>query len=414
MQERNDIYRKDSPRLPSRRGGRRSQSSSVPSDRKDVEESAGRSIVSELYAPEQARPNRPDETAAPVSNRKGRGGRRRGRRQREAAKVQQKKLIWLFVLVLVLLVYVVVLASSLWRSAQQSEQPAVQARPATPSTATPLMGEGDVMLIDPPALDDLAAQAQERIADWKQALQIWQQVRVELDRLPRRTAIERLEEARALAPDFQDLKWMLARLYYDQKRFAQAAEVLQEVLKVEPMRQEAREMWGRSLLGMRQFEAALAVAQWMLELDGFQDVGNELAATALLGLQQYEAAIPHLQRQLMLNRGNVPALTLLASAYAQQGAHESAIQLLEEVIDIDSSNAMAYYELAVSQARLGASTRCIETLRSAIDRFGLAFVSAWLGSEAFDAIREEAAFVRLFRPEMPQAEPEPEAEPDLS
>jgi tetratricopeptide (TPR) repeat protein len=108
----------------------------------------------------------------------------------------------------------------------------------------------------------------------------------------------------------------------------------------------------------------------------------------------------------MLNRGNVTALTLLANAYAQQGAHELAVQILQEVIDIDAGNAMAYYELAVSYVQLGAAERCIETLQLAIDRFGLAFVSAWLGSEAFDAMRQEATFIRLLRPGMPEPEPD--------
>lgn len=385
MQKRNDIYNRESHRLP-RRQKAASPQSGAPGNGKPA--AGGESRERPVATPDQLKGRRHTIPTKPQSARRRRSSRLRGGNR------------WFLLASLAALVgYLFILGFSVYRSRRPAsvDGPAV----AVVEPDAEALQEEDVVPAeeaDPDAMRAAvldAKQTGEYLGVFRSAMNALHRSQSELERRATDRARDRLERAVEATPGVTELQLMLADLYMDEKRFADARDLYVGVLSADPSHKETRLKWARSLHALRHHEAALQVALWILEDDAFLEESNEIAALAYMAMDRVSEAVPHLRRQVGVNRENMVARNNLAVAYSRLGQYARAVTLFRDVLEYDPGNAITYYNLAVCYAQQGHVLKAVETLEIAAERFGYPFVSAWFKSQDFDPIRGAEAFQTL-------------------
>lgn len=398
MQKRNDIYNRESDRLPRRRRGKHSSSAENGEARRGIAGSPG------LYASRE----RPSSVADQLGGRKSTGTPRsfstRHRRGRSAGMSVTNKLV-ITLLIVLLLGYLGVLGASLYRThAQRKADASVPGADEGGAALNVVEDEGVVHPAGPveepePTRAALAEQESERIADyvqaWKGAMNAISRSELLVERGRNEEAIEQLEQAMEEAPNVVDVQLALADRLAERQQFTEARELYLSVLESSPLKEGARLKLAETYQALHQYEAALQLALWILEGDSYLEEPNRVAALAYMAMDRTSEAIPHLRRQVAINRENIVAQNNLAVAYSRVGEHGRAVQLFQDVLDADPGNAITYYNLAVSYAQQDQAVSAVDTLNLAVEQFGIGFVSSWLGSKDFDPIRATEPYETL-------------------
>lgn len=400
MPSRNDIYSKDTERLPTRRRRR-----SHRRDEQSNKEPPQRRSAPDLYGNRERKKSLADDLGLTRSNEQQRRA-MSSRQRRQNKRMSRPNKLLLLSLTLILFAYLVVLGITLYRGYVDRQAPV-----ATPSEELePVAAEGEagiegapgeISLLKEPALpiEPETGSAVEdinvSIEQWRAAADALREVRPMLERANIDRAIETLERTLAQSPDLVAAKLTLADLFTQRERYVDARDLYIQVLDADPHTEGVRLKLARSLQALRDYEAALVMALWLLEEDPLREEPNHIAAMAHMAMNDAAAAVPHFRRQLSINRDNVRAQHNLGVAYSRLGDHRRAANLFQEVLANDPGNAIAYYNLAVSFVKQDQAGDAVEVLTDAAERFGLRFVSAWLRSRDFDPVRDFSAFERL-------------------
>lgn len=316
------------------------------------------------------------------------------------SKSRSKRMKWttkaiLSVLFLLLFAYLGVLGHTLYQT--HLTRQISPAAPPPDAIAEEVLEDIEILPPAGPTPEDDADRFDTLVRQMKRHANVLPRVDRQINREQFEPAIETLETILEDVPHFLDAQLRLADLYIEQKEFAKARDVLHNVIQTDPTRDGVRLRLARALQGLRHYQAALHIALWILEDDAYQEEPNQIAALAYMGLNQVQRSIPHFRRQVAINRDNIVARNNLAVAHARLGDHRQAVALFRDVLAEDPSNAVTYYNLAISLAQQDQGSNAVDVLNDAADRFGLSFVSSWLGSRDFDRIREVPEFVSLQR-----------------
>lgn len=400
MPSRNDIYNKDTERLPTRRRRRSGRRDDQSNDQPPL-----RRAGPDLYGNRERNKSLADDLGLTRQNEQ-RMRNMSSRRRRQNKRMSTPNKMLLLLLTVILLVYLVVLGVTLYRGHSGRQAP-IAAEPAAPAS-TGAGGEAaadrspeEISLLDDagdlgePEVFSTVEDIKGNIDRWRSAAESLREVRPMLERGNIDRAIEALERTLDRSPNLISAKMTLADLYTQRERHDEARKLYIKVLDANPQTEGARLKLARSLQTLRDYEAALAMALWLLEEDPLREEPNHIAAMAYMAMNEVADAVPHFRRQLSINRENVRAQHNLGVAYSRLGDHRRAANLFQDVLASDPGNAIAYYNLAVSFVKQDQADDAVEVLTDAAERFGLRFVSAWLRSRDFDPIRDLSAFERL-------------------
>lgn len=195
------------------------------------------------------------------------------------------------------------------------------------------------------------------------------------------------EERLRATPGMQELLLELARRHFAANQPARAAEYYRRVLEGNPGNREARIALAQAHLKAKEYGAAIAVAKWVLELESFSLDAQQVLASVYLAQNQPRNAVPHLRAIVEGDSINVVARNNLAVAYTQIGEYDKAIKMFRGVIGQEENNPVSYNNLAICLARKNDLVEAAAVLRQAADRFGYAFVAAWIKGRDFDEVR---------------------------
>ena len=195
------------------------------------------------------------------------------------------------------------------------------------------------------------------------------------------------EERLQVTPGLQELLLELARRHFAANQPSKAAAVYRRALEGNPGNRDIRIALAQAHLKAREYGAATEVAKWVLELESFSLDAHHVLASVYLAQNQPRNAVPHLRAIVEGDSINVVARNNLAVAYTQIGEYDKAIKMFRGVIGQEENNPVSYNNLAICLARKNDLVEAAAVLRQAADRFGYAFVAAWIKGRDFDEVR---------------------------
>lgn len=166
-------------------------------------------------------------------------------------------------------------------------------------------------------------------------------------------AVEQLEAAIALHPDFVLALNDLSILYLNLGKPEKAAQALGQAVKIDPNNSTLRFNLGYLLMQMKNFAAADVELHQATVLTSNYSLAHLYRGRVLISLHKFEEAEKELQRVIELAGPEVPmAYRYLGALYAEDGKDASAIDSLEK-----------YLELAPGVKDAGAVREIIKQLR---------------------------------------------------
>lgn len=147
-------------------------------------------------------------------------------------------------------------------------------------------------------------------------------------------AIEELQAALKIHPDYYAARLDLGRELRIQKRFKEAADVLRPLPQLAPRRAEPRIEYGLVLLALNQNEEAVTLLRAALQLEETNWIPHLYLGTALLETDD-AAAEKHLRRALELSESRAARAHLsLARLAAARGQRPTAIEHLQTYLKL--------------------------------------------------------------------------------
>jgi tetratricopeptide (TPR) repeat protein len=142
-----------------------------------------------------------------------------------------------------------------------------------------------------------------------------------------------LEQAIAIAPNYEEALNNLGIIYSRRQQYSEAAVLFERAVVVNPQSISARLNLGGALLQLKQYERAAAENLQVLASHPNDALAHGQAGFALFYLRRYEEAISHLERAKQLNPTSIlhPGY-FLATVYDDLGRDESAIAEFAEFL----------------------------------------------------------------------------------
>lgn len=159
-------------------------------------------------------------------------------------------------------------------------------------------------------------------------------------------SLEELEQSVAEDPNDFDDKYLLANLYFDMRRFADAVDLLQEVVEHDEQNHRARYMLSESLFIQQETDRAINV---MIDLEEKipTDPGIRFRLAQMLSAnEEYALAIKEYQHVNEMIPGNPDFLYHTALAYIHDDHEEKGEEFLRKALEINDKHALARLELA--------------------------------------------------------------------
>jgi Flp pilus assembly protein TadD len=151
----------------------------------------------------------------------------------------------------------------------------------------------------------------------------------------RKKAVEQLEAALALHPEFVLALNDLSILYIDLGKPDKAAQALSQAVKIEPNNSTLRFNLGYFLMQMKNFVQADIELHRATELTSNYSLAHLYRGRVLVSLRKFEEAEKELQRVIKLAGNEVPmAYRYLGALYAEDGKYASAIDSLEKYLEL--------------------------------------------------------------------------------
>ncbi len=255
----------------------------------------------------------------------------------------------------------------------------------------------------------------QRNRDYRSAVSIWQDT---VEKRPRnaraqnnlgevlseagqvKEAMDHLELALRLKPDFADAHNNLGNTLIQAGKAQEAISQLQQALRIEPWHAMAHynlgvalQQTGRAPEAISEFRQALRIEPWhamihynlgvalqqagraseaiseyeeVLKLQpDYADAHNNLGA-ALMGESRLPEAIIHYQQALRIHPGNTSALVNLGLASIRLGNIEEGIGYYQQALRIDPNLAEAHYNLGLALEKLGRTPEAIQHYQQAL------------------------------------------------
>ncbi|MFH2102742.1 MAG: tetratricopeptide repeat protein [Chloroflexota bacterium] len=145
-------------------------------------------------------------------------------------------------------------------------------------------------------------------------------------------AIGLLEQARALAPEKQDVLLALGRIYYQKGEFRQSIEIYKKIEKLYPGNQHLKWELGTALLATSQFDAALPYFQHFESRAIPNDQVLALLGIVLLNLDRGVEAENYLRNALEITPWNADACKGMLDLLRRTGRFDEIIPFLDQYI----------------------------------------------------------------------------------
>jgi len=230
----------------------------------------------------------------------------------------------------------------------------------------------------------------------------------EADRLAARNlmdqALDHLERIAQTAPLNLEVKRALAEFYGRHQRWAEARRIISELIEAQPQDLALRYRLAEICLQQGELGDAYRAIQWYLSVLPDDGPGQKLAARICLHLGRAEDAVHHLRILQEGRKDDVESKQMRALAYLRLGQYTRAINWFHELIRERPDDASNYYNLAIAYARQQQASESLEVLVRAVQVFGPASVSQWMGEKDFEPLREDRAF-NLFRNQLINQQP---------
>jgi tetratricopeptide (TPR) repeat protein len=165
-------------------------------------------------------------------------------------------------------------------------------------------------------------------------------------------AIAYLRQLAELSPD--ELIWFrIANLYLDMSLPYEAMEALNEALELNPEYERAHYRLGVLLFDNEFIPESIEHLEFVAERDPEDDLINRKLTAAYMRTGQLDQAIVNYQNQIERNPDNTTAYLNLAGAYRTLERNEEALQALNKLLEIDQQNPTVYIRMADVLISLG-------------------------------------------------------------
>lgn len=222
-------------------------------------------------------------------------------------------------------------------------------------------------------------------------------------------AIKQLNTALETLPPNQNSLTALARNHYLAKEYDPAISLLHQALSGNPDNISARLLLSQALGKSKRHKDAIEVSLWTLQKDPYMSEAHLVAAMSYKALGQTSNAISHLRKAYSTNSEDAFIGNELALAYAEAGNFSRSLDIFKSLMAQDRADSMTYFNLAGCYAERNMPEEAAATLVDAGERFGMSYISSWIQSEKFDAVRDDPHFKELstLESDMLEAPPAP-------
>lgn len=182
----------------------------------------------------------------------------------------------------------------------------------------------------------------------------------------RQEAIEMLNKAILIRPDYTEAYSNLGYAYAEEGRYDEAIRLYRKALALEPRHVEAYVNFGNTYVFMEQPEKAISMFKKVLEIDpanvkAYVNLGNVYSSAG-----RFVEGIGSFEKAISLEPYNAYAYTNLGNAYSVTGRREDAIAAYRKSIKIDPAIAKTYYNLGCVYRDAGRDGDAIESFKKTI------------------------------------------------